>query len=241
MDRVNKILLAALLLALLGVAGYGIAVEREILTALGERKALVETLSDKDAIRDVAEKGISVIHDDVVAELSATRKGILKIADRGESDVAAILERRGVVLDSQVENVGEASVTFIKSGNELVDRGSAVMAQVQTTSDILLDCEGNPDCLANRVIGTTQAVEGFADAGRDAMVELKAATPEILEDADKVSSSLVIMADKGAEASAESAAAMKNIRKQTEPMPMALRLAGKFALPIFALLVKAIF
>lgn len=241
MDRVNKILLAALLLALLGVVWYGIEIERELLKALGERKALVDTLSDKDAIREVAEKGISVIHKDVMTELSATRKGILKIADRGESDVAAILERRGSALDTQVESIGDASVAFIKSGNDLVGRGSLIMAQAQVTSDILLDCEGNPDCLANRVIGTTQAVEGFADAGRDAMVELKAATPEILSDADKVSASLVVMADKGAEASTESAAAMKNIRKQTEPLPMAMRLAGKFALPIFALLVKAIF
>jgi hypothetical protein len=73
------------------------------------------------------------------------------------------------------------------------------------------------------------------------MVEVKQATPELLADAEKVSGELVVMAQKGAESSEETVGVMKNIRKQTEPLPLAVRVGGKFLLPVLGYIAGAVF
>lgn len=194
------------------------------------------------ASRSAFKEEVGGLRKDVVGEISSTRKSLFQKVDRlqdqvdhitlkAESDIVAVLERRGLVIDTQLTRIGDSSVVLMADADKAVLHADAVMDDVQETSELLLECDGNPNCLANRVIGTMQAIEGFSDAGRDAMKEVKAATPELLADAQRVSDEVVVMAQKGAEASGESVAVMKNIRKQTEPLPLALRVAGKFALP----------
>jgi len=242
MDTVKKLFVILLLGCCVALVIQTIVIERELAAA-----AL-----DLGRIGDGVHAEAKALRADVLGELGATREGVLaevhglitgalRVADAGRVDLKAVLDERGVVIDEQLRVLGSRSSKVLEDTDKAVIKADVVMAQVQESSELLLDCDGNPQCFPNRAIGTMQAVEGFADAGRDAMVEVKRATPEILADAEKVSGEMAIMAQKGAEASGESAEVMRNLRKQTQPLPLVLRLGSKFALPAIGYIVGTVF
>lgn len=253
MDTVKKWLFIALLVSLIGLVVQTVILERELVAAARDRGKVGEVAhSEVKALKEDVLKEVATAMDGILVEVHGLVTGALRIADSGRADLMAsvdagredlksVMNDRGVVIDEQVRLLGSTSSTVLVEAGKAVIKADAIMARVQENSDLLLDCEGNPQCFPNRAIGTMQAIEGFADAGRDAMVEVKNATPEILDDAERVSDSLVVMADKGAESSAETVEVMKNIRKQTQPLPLAARIGGKFLLPVLGYIVGAVF
>lgn len=225
MSTLKNLLIVALLIVCIAL-GY------EAITVLEEARLAIKT----------ANQEVSGLRADIKEEVKESRKSLFQKVDRLQSDldrlgnktvdtVASIVDDHADHLDHEVTRIVDSGVTLVNASNRVVLHAGVVMGHARETSELLLDCEGNPNCFANRVIGTMQAIEGFSNAGRDAMVEVKHAAPEILDDVKMVSDEAVITARKGAEASEQSVEVMKNIRKQTEPLPLALRIAGKFALP----------
>lgn len=63
---------------------------------------------------------------------------------------------------------------------------AAVSAQAKDASDVFLDCEGNPDCLENRVISTLHSVERASAAAERTSETVAIATPIITKNSEEL-------------------------------------------------------
>jgi hypothetical protein len=191
-----------------------------------EAMALVQSASASLAAIASATSGlpgqVDTLRRDITLEVRSTRKEALRqvdllrrdftaLSDEAEADAASILDSRIAevtrTLDARSEEIGGT-----------LRRIDSIVTQAQETSDLLLACEANPQCFANRSIGTLQAIEKAAQAGERAARSVDAALPPILADVQQAT-------DASVQASQSTAGLMSNLEKQSKPLPLALRFA----------------
>lgn len=195
---------------------------------------------------------IAATVDGTRADLQALESGLLKetgtgitVADRrlmalGETvtvvssqvtaHVNGLLDRVGVGIEAAGEAVTELAKLRRDLGPILADVGkitanaSHTSGQIRDGADLLLDCEGNPQCFPNRIIGTDIAVERAAQAIERTARAVSDGVPPILAVALKVGEN----SDKTA---AETAGLMENLRLSTRPLPSWMRVGLQVMVP----------
>lgn len=173
-----------------------------------------DVTSELKALRQDSFKQIDLLRKDSVNQVNLLRQDVLTIAERTEHDTIELLNTRTAVMQDSLNALTQV-VSPLSGTLKRVDR---IVARVGETSDLLLDCENNPNCIANRSIGTLQAVEKFAQAGQKSMETVNKAVPIVTENVEQATAA-------SAQASRNTAAMMANLEAQSKPLPMMLRFA----------------
>lgn len=194
--------------------------------AIATLQALQATFGSVQQVAAALPTQVDTLRRDLTLEARATRKETLRQVDLLRRDVTAITDRTerdaAIILDSRTAEVlavlDARTAAMLAKVDPLLARVDAIAAHAQETSELLLVCDQNPQCFANRSIGTMQAVERFAQAAEHAARTVDAAMPVVVADAEAVTAASV-------QASQSTAGLMNNLEKQSRPLPLLLRFA----------------
>lgn len=161
---------------------------------------------------------VNLLRKDVTGILKTTEKDVIRIANKTEQDTVLLVDQKISNLQNTIDGIAQSTDKKLATVENTLARVDHIAAQFETTGDLLFDCEGNPNCFANRSIGTLQAVEKFAKAGQKTMESVDKATPAIVKNVQDTTAASM-------EASKNTAATMANLEKQSRPLPLAIRFA----------------
>lgn len=132
---------------------------------IGDRLASLEARVDAQA--DLSRQMLDARLRDALAllddHLIAAQLQVASATERAERQLA-------------IANLGWA--ILVKNASDVLRPTAATMRVVQENAEVLGDCTGNPDCLANRAIGTMRAVEKSATSVAQAAPETTKAVRE---------------------------------------------------------------
>ncbi|HZP17101.1 MAG TPA: hypothetical protein VFB00_03990, partial [Terriglobales bacterium] len=132
-------------------------------------------------------------------QITALRGDVMTRADRIESDtftqVSGLRQDANQQLDAtrqqvvaEVSKVTTPTGATIEQAQALLPPAARIMANAAETSDLLLDCDHNPDCFANRAIPAMKNVEHMAAAGEraaNAVADVTPATAQAVQSTSK--------------------------------------------------------
>lgn len=160
-------------------------------------------------------------------QVTSANSTVSKLADAA----IGVLEETTTTISSVNQAVVGLSETRAGIAPILADVRSVVgdaahtSSQVRLDADLLLDCEGNPQCLPNRLIGTNQAIERAAQSIDHTMKSVADGVPPILSVALKIG-------ENSDRTTGETAGLMENLRLQTKPLPTWMRIGLAVAPPL---------
>jgi hypothetical protein len=139
--------------------------------------------------RTAATKQIENVAGKLDKQITALRSDLFARVDTIESDTFAEIDQVRVDANRQIVDTRTAAVAeiakvstpagaTIEQVQVLLPPAQHILSNASDTSDLLLDCDHNPDCLSNRTIGTLKAVEHMAAAGEKTMRVIADTTPE---------------------------------------------------------------
>lgn len=99
------------------------------------------------------------------------------------NDTNAVLYRTAESLTRQTGAIAQPLAATLRNSEVITADAKRVTALAAESADVLLDCEGNPQCVQNRAIGTLQAVERASQEIAKAAPAITAATVKTTEHA----------------------------------------------------------
>lgn len=211
--RIIREVLLCVCLAVLSMAGVTVA---HVAARLVDQAQGLPTLLDSRIASVQADlvSQIDAARFDMTRQIAAAHRDVTRLTERSAERLVATVEARGTVLDTQIEAIGGT----VQRLGPVIAHAEHIAANASETSDLLLACESNANCLANRTIGTLQAVERAAQAAERTARTVDAAMPVVIADVEAVTASSV-------QASQSTAGLMNNLEKQSRPLPLLLRFA----------------
>jgi hypothetical protein len=97
------------------------------------------------------------------------------VALRG--DLNAQLTTLNQTVDKRLGHVRGPAGATVKEAQGLIAPSKKILTNGSVTSNLLFDCDHNPDCLASRVIPAPKFAEHMANAGEKTMNAIAAAAP----------------------------------------------------------------
>lgn len=145
------------------------------------------------------------------AESDQTRREALAVADRHLSTVSGALVAN---LHGITDSVNRLSVAY-----------AVVPDRVAGQTSRIWDCEANPDCLENRYVSVSRAVEASARA-------ISAQTPRVAAAIERGAAASERTAEAAALSTERTAKLVDNLERQTRPLPAPLGLALRVLAPL---------
>ncbi|MFN0165602.1 MAG: hypothetical protein ACKV22_04150 [Bryobacteraceae bacterium] len=169
----------------------------EVLAEL--RQTRIELLRRVDRLDREANRQLTAVRQDVVGEVKALR-----------ADGNRHLDRLEAIAESEI---GRTTASIVR----LSDAYASIPDDWKRSTSQIWDCEANPDCLENRYVSVSRAIER--------------ASREVERSAPRVAASLEQTAANGRETTAQSTAVMKNLAEALKPLPRWIRIPLTLAAP----------
>jgi hypothetical protein len=189
--RSTLTILQALLLAVLVVLATYLCLFIETLTrTTAELPIVIDKAIAREGIltRAAAERQIEGLSGKVAMQITSLRRDLFTRVDslqaRTFTELVAIrrdanqqIADTRTALVTELAKVSTPAGATIEQAQGLIIPAQNILARASDTSDILLDCNFNPDCIPNRVIPALKSVEKMAKAGERTMNAVADATP----------------------------------------------------------------
>lgn len=154
-----------------------------------QTRALVDQVLDRELTktRDLIAVELNQTRDRVLAELDRSRADVIERGDARlasiQADLNAQLSRAESDLNARLAETNNIINTNLETSLKPINRITDQMAE---SSELLLDCDHNPECFANRWIGMTRAAELSAESTGRLTVLLEQSAPVLLENSTRV-------------------------------------------------------
>jgi methyl-accepting chemotaxis protein len=197
-----RILIAALVAALIVLVAFGCIwletfnrVTADMPGALDNAIAREGTLTMKAAVKEIQ---------DTRKVLVSQIKGLRRDVRGMEKDLGERAERKiGDGLEKSNSQLNTLNTTIQQQIDKITTPATALFPPIQNTldrtsytADLLLDCDHNPDCLANRTITTMKAVEKTSVSVQKMADTVEKATPETAAAVKSTSKNLSVIVDR---------------------------------------------
>ncbi len=196
---------------------------REVVGQIPQEIAETRAMIDRrvDAIAVSLDGRLGSIEQSARAEVRATRTELLALVDRriGETSVAAVDEIR----QTRAEVVRRLDPPLAALTSTL-DEYRAVPARVGHATSQIWDCEGNPDCLENRYVSVSRAIETASRA-------IATGAPRIASAGDRLAESSIRSADNTERLTVNADRFMVNLERASRPLPAWVRIPLSIAVP----------
>jgi methyl-accepting chemotaxis protein len=185
-----KITVVALMAALIVLVGITCV----WMETLNRVTAELPIVADKAIAREglltrlAAERQITAVSTKLDQQVTALRTDLFTRVDTLEADAFQQIDQVRIDANQQIADTRTAAVNEISrvatpAGATIANLQSIlppaqhILANARQTSDLLLDCDHNPDCLPNRVIPAMKNFEHMAAAGQNMANSIAEATP----------------------------------------------------------------
>ncbi len=143
-------------------------------------------------------------------QLTAARQNVLDEVKALRADTNRHLDRLGTMAEA---GIGQTTGSVVR----LADAYAGLPDDLKRATSQIWDCEANPDCLENRYVSLSRAMER--------------ASREVERSAPRIAASLEQTATNGVETTAQSKAVMKNLAEALKPLPRWIRIPLNLASP----------
>jgi hypothetical protein len=185
-----KITVITLLAALVVLVAFTCAWTETVNRVTAEMPIVINQAIAREGMltRAAAGKQITVVSDKLDHQLTALRTDLFARVDTIEADSFQQIDQVRIDANQQIDSTRTAAVSEISKvstpagatitqAQALLPPAQHILDNTSQTSDLLLDCDHNPDCLANRVIPALKSTERMTKAGERTMNAIADATP----------------------------------------------------------------
>lgn len=130
------------------------------------------------ATRRAAERQIEAIRKDLFQRVDRLERDANDQLDLIRQDANTQLDAIRTAVMAELAKITDPAGETIEKAKAMLAPAQRVVEHVATTSDLLLDCDHNPNCIANRTIGTMKAVEKTARSVEKMADTVAQETPE---------------------------------------------------------------
>lgn len=145
------------------------------------REGLLTRAAAERQIQDVSgkmDKQVTALRTDLFARVDSLEDKTFDEIDQIRRDANQQLADTRTAAAAEIAKVSTPAGAAITQAQALLPPAQHILANTSETSDLLLSCDHNVDCLANRVIPALKNVEHMAAAGERTMNAVADATPE---------------------------------------------------------------
>lgn len=148
-------------------------------TVAREFEATRKLVSAKyDSLERKLDKQITALRGDVFHRIDGIERDAFGQIDLIRKDANKQLDETRKAAIAEIAKISTPAGETITEAKALLPPAQNVLNVASDNADLLGDCDHNPNCLANRTIGTTKAVEKMAQSGQKMMDAVAKETPD---------------------------------------------------------------